>query len=210
MISDVTGILLAGGKSRRMGQDKKVLSVGEGTLLDRSLDTLRSLFDQVEIVIAQDSPLLDAPVIISRDLLPGCGSLGGIFTGIKNAKTSHVFVAACDMPFLNPAVIQYLVRQKEEADIVVVRTELGLQMTHALYGKRCIPVIEEMIQGARLRIQELVSSREVRVRVIERKEIEEFDPLALSFTNVNTPQELEMARRLSHSDAINDVDRTKS
>jgi len=210
MISDVTGILLAGGKSRRMGQDKKVLSVGEGTLLDRSLDTLRSLFDQVEIVIAQDSPLLDAPVIISRDLLPGCGSLGGIFTGIKNAKTSHVFVAACDMPFLNPAVIQYLVRQKEEADIVVVRTELGLQMTHALYGKRCIPVIEEMIQGARLRIQELVSSREVRVRVIERKEIEEFDPLALSFTNVNTPQELEIARRLSHSDAINDVDRTKS
>jgi len=210
MISDVTGILLAGGKSRRMGQDKKVLSVGEGTLLDRSLDTLRSLFDQVEIVIAQDSPLLDAPVIISRDLLPGCGSLGGIFTGIKNAKTSHVFVAACDMPFLNPAVIQYLVRQKEEADIVVVRTELGLQMTHALYGKRCMPVIEEMIQGARLRIQELVSSREVRVRVIERKEIEEFDPLALSFTNVNTPQELEIARRLSHSDAINDVDRTKS
>jgi len=210
MISDVTGILLAGGKSRRMGQDKKVLSVGEGTLLDRSLDTLRSLFDQVEIVIAQDSPLLDAPVIISRDLLPGCGSLGGIFTGIKNAKTSHVFVVACDMPFLNPAVIQYLVRQKEEADIVVVRTELGLQMTHALYGKRCIPVIEEMIQGARLRIQELVSSREVRVRVIERKEIEEFDPLALSFTNVNTPQELEIARRLSHSDAINDVNRTKS
>src|SRR5262245_24376653 len=89
MISGVTGVLLAGGKSRRMGEDKRFLSVGEGTLFDRSLAVLRSLFETVFVVIAQDSPALRSDVPVLRDLIPDCGSLGGLYTGLKQAVTPY-------------------------------------------------------------------------------------------------------------------------
>ena len=77
MITDVTGVLLAGGKSRRMGEDKRFLSIGEETLYEHSLAVLRSVFQTVVVVIAQDSPPLSSDVPVWRDLIPGCGSLGG-------------------------------------------------------------------------------------------------------------------------------------
>ena len=101
LISDVTGVLLAGGKSRRMGQDKRFLSVGPGTLYGRSLAVLRAVFEQVVVVVAQDSPSIEAEVPVLRDLIPDCGSLGGLYTGLKQAGTEWVFAVACDMPFLD-------------------------------------------------------------------------------------------------------------
>jgi len=207
MIRDVTGILLAGGKSRRMGQDKKLLYVGEETLFDRSLNVVRAIFHHVHIVIAQDSPPLQAPVKVYRDIVPGCGSLGGVLTGLVHATTPHVFVAACDMPFLSPSVIHYLVGKKEGVDIVVVQTPAGFQVTHALYGKGCIPFIEGMIQRDHLKIQDLVDNPGVKVRLIEWIEIEKIDSRALTFINVNTPQELEKAQKLNVLGQINDLDR---
>ena len=97
LVSDVTGVLLAGGKSRRMGQDKRVLAVGDETLFVRSLAVLRSVFQRVLIVIAQDSPPIETDAIVLRDLIPECGSLGGLYTGLKEAHTEWVFAAACDM-----------------------------------------------------------------------------------------------------------------
>ena len=95
----VTGVLLAGGKSRRMGEDKRYLVVGEQTLLERGLDLLRSIFQEVLVVIAQDSPPLDVDARVVRDLVPDCGSLGGLYTGLTQATTLYIFVVACDMPF---------------------------------------------------------------------------------------------------------------
>src|SRR5262245_64122623 len=101
MISEVTGVLLAGGKSRRMGEDKRHLLVGEQTLLERSLEILQTVFEKVVIVIAQDSPPLERvanPVV--RDIIPNCGRLGGLYIGLKQASTEQAFVVACGMQFL--------------------------------------------------------------------------------------------------------------
>jgi molybdopterin-guanine dinucleotide biosynthesis protein A len=86
MITDVTGVLLAGGKSRRMGEDKRFIRVGQETLFDRSLTVLREVFEAVCVVIAQDSPPLQADVPVVRDLIPDSGSLGGLYTGLRLAK----------------------------------------------------------------------------------------------------------------------------
>ena len=102
---EVTGVLLAGGKSRRMGEDKRYLVVGEETLLERGLGVLRSVFQEVLIVIAQNSPPLGVDAKVARDLVPECGSLGGLYTGLMQAATPWIFVVACDMPFLDQAVI---------------------------------------------------------------------------------------------------------
>jgi molybdopterin-guanine dinucleotide biosynthesis protein A len=196
MITDVTGILLAGGKSRRMGEDKRFLLVGGQRLYERSLTTLRSLFHEVRIVMAQDSSPLSSDVPVLRDLVPDCGTLGGIYTGLKKAGTEYIFTVACDMPFLNPAVVRYLVSLKGSADIVIVRARHGLQPTHAVYGRRCLPVFEEMIKAGKLKVQDIVAHPSLAVRLVEYDELRDLDPEGRSFLNVNTPADLEAVQLL--------------
>lgn len=194
MIGDVTGILLAGGKSRRMGKDKRFLLIGEQALFERTLAVLRSVFQTTCVVIAQDSQPLEGAVPVVRDLVADCGSLGGLYTGLKQAHTEYVFVVACDMPFLNPTLARHMVSLKDKADIVMVRLEQGLQPTHALYSRRCLPVIEEMLQARHLKIQHLVAHQSLRIRFVTESEWRKIDHEGLSFINVNTPADLDAAR----------------
>jgi len=202
MIVDVTGVLLAGGKSRRMGTDKRFLHVGEKTLFDRTLHTLRKVFTEVLVVIAQDSEPLDAPVPVLRDVIPNCGSLGGLFTGLKQSKTPYVFVVACDMPFLEVQVIQALLQRRGDADVVMAKMQ-GLQPMHAVYGKGCLPVMEDMLKSGDLKIQHIIKSPLLQVRVLEEQDLKQIDPSGKAFLNVNTPSDLDAARTLEarHDDS---------
>lgn len=193
---DVTGVLLAGGKSRRMGEDKRYLVLGEQTLLERGLTVLRSIFQNVVVVIAQDSPPLDVEAHVVRDLVPDCGSLGGLYTGLIQATTPYIFVVACDMPFLNPAVIAQFTSRRASADIVMATLAGRVHPMHALYGKRCLPVVEQMIRARQLKIQEMVSHPSLHVRYVTEKDLLTLDPSGRSFQNVNTPADLEVARSL--------------
>ncbi len=194
MITDVTGVLLAGGKSRRMGEDKRFILVGQQTLFDRSLTVLRELFEVVCVVIAQDSPPLQADVPVVRDLIPDGGSLGGLYTGLRLAKTQYIFVVACDMPFLAPHVIRHMVQLKDSADIVISRWATRLQPTHAVYGRNCLPVIEEMMTLHNRKIHSMVGHPSLRVCVVPETEIRHIDHEGRSMFNINTPSDLEQAR----------------
>ena len=196
MERDITGILLAGGKSRRMGEDKRYLVVGEQTLLERGLAVLRSIFEEVLVVIAQDSPGLDVDARIVRDLVPDCGSLGGLYTGLKEATTPYIFVVACDMPFLDQAVISQFTSRRTSADIVMAKLAGRLHPMHALYSKRCLPVIEQMVLARQLKIQEIVSRESLLVQYVTEADLVGIDPSGHSFQNVNTPEDLEVARSL--------------
>lgn len=191
----MTGLLLAGGKSRRMGTDKRFLQVGVSTLLERTLQALRVVFEEVLVVIAQDSEPLDAPVLVVRDVIPNCGSLGGLFTGLKLAKTPYVFVVACDMPFLEPRVIEAFIKRRGDADVLMAKAD-GLQPMHAVYGKRCLPVIEDMLKSGDLAIQHITQSPLLKVRLLEKQHLQQIDSSGKSFVNVNTPADLEEARTL--------------
>lgn len=193
---EVTGVLLAGGKSRRMGEDKRNLVVGEQTLLERGLGVLRSIFHEVLVVIAQDSPPLDINARVLRDLVSDCGSLGGVYTGLKQATTPHIFVVACDMPFLDQTVITQFTSRRATADIVMARLAARLHPMHALYGKGCLTVMGQMILARQLKIQELVAHRSLRVEYITEADLLTIDPSWRSFHNVNTPADLVAARAL--------------
>lgn len=196
MERDITGVLLAGGKSRRMGEDKRYLVVGEQTLLERGLAVLRSIFQEVLVVIAQDSPVLDVETRIVRDLVPDCGSLGGLYTGLTEATTPYVFVVACDMPFLDQAVISQFTSRRTSADIVMAKLAGRLHPMHALYSKRCLPVIEQMVLARQLKIQEILSCESLLVQYVTEADLVGIDPSGHSFQNVNTPEDLEVARSL--------------
>ena len=193
---EVTGVLLAGGKSRRMGEDKRYLVVGGETLIERGLSVLRSIFQEVLVVIAQDSPPLGVDARVVRDLVPECGSLGGLYTGLMQAATPWIFVVACDMPFLDQAVIAQFTSRRAAADIVMAKLGTRLHPMHALYGKQCLPVLEQMVQARQLKIQDLVSYSSLRVQYVTELDLRTIDPAGHSFQNVNTPHDLEAARSL--------------
>lgn len=193
METEVTGVLLAGGKSLRMGQDKRYLIVGEQTLLERGLGVLRSMFHEILVVIAQDSPPLKIDARVVRDLVPDCGSLGGIYTGLTQATTPYIFAVACDMPFLNQAVIAQFTDRRNTADIVMARLAARLHPMHALYSKKCLPAMEQMIAAQQLKIQGLLSHSSLRVQYITEADLLSIDPSWRSFHNVNTPADLEAA-----------------
>ena len=196
MISDVTGVLLAGGKSRGMGADKSFLTVGERPLLERSCTVLSRIFERVCIVIAQDSPPLEAQIPVLRDLIPSSGSLGGMYTGLQQAVTPYIFLAACDMPFIHEGLVQYMVGQKDDVDIVLADWNGRPQPTHAVYNRNCQSVVEELIRSGDLKLQRLLANPSLRVRLVREDEIREIDPDGRSFLNVNTPSDLVRARAL--------------
>ncbi|MCW5781895.1 MAG: molybdenum cofactor guanylyltransferase [Nitrospirales bacterium] len=178
-----------------MGTDKRTLE-WEGTkFLDKVCFTLGDLFDEIILVTAiEDYPCDHLSVRLVTDAIPNKGSLGGIFTGIKEASYSSVFVVACDMPFLNPSVISRICVLPEN-DVVMPKLSAGYQPLHARYSKRCSIIMEKMIQEGNLRIQSLIQEPSLSIQIVEEAFFDDIDPLGYSFLNINTPADYEFARK---------------
>jgi molybdopterin-guanine dinucleotide biosynthesis protein A len=194
-IHDFTGVILAGGKSRRMGQDKRFLEWDGQTFLDNVSLKMGELFDEVLLVTAtEDYPCGHLPLRLVTDIIPQKGSLGGLYTGIMEASYPFVFVVACDMPFLNSWSISRICALPE-SDVVMVKLSTGLQPLHGRYSKRCCSIMEQMIQEGNLRIQSLINYSSISVHLIEESMFRDIDPHGYSFMNINTPSDLEFARK---------------
>lgn len=198
-IKNITGVVLGGGQSRRMGQDKRVLEWEGVKFLDKVCLTMGELFDEVLLVTAtEDYVCGHLPVRLVTDAIPQKGSLGGLYTGIIEASQPFVFVVACDMPFLNSLAISRLCALPE-SDVVMVKLSTGFQTLHGRYSKRCYPIMEQMIQEGNLRIQSLVNNSSLSVQIIEESMFKDIDPHCYSFLNINTPSDLEFARKAASS-----------
>ncbi len=186
-------MILVGGQSRRMRTEKALIEVGGKRLIDRVLDVIAPLFSH--IVINSNMPALyrewDLPVI--TDILEGKGVLGGIYTGLVYARTDHVFCVACDMPLLNRDLIRYMTESVDNFDALIPKTPDGLQPLHAIYSKRCMTSVEELLHKNILKISELFPK--VRSRYITEEQIRLFDPAFESFLNLNTWQDVVAARQ---------------
>ncbi|MEZ4274013.1 MAG: molybdenum cofactor guanylyltransferase [Nitrospirales bacterium] len=193
--SNISGVVLAGGQSRRMGKDKRGLEWMGTKFLDRVCLTIGSLFEEVLLVTAiEDYPAGHLPVRLVTDAIPKKGSLGGLFTGIKEASQSSVFVVACDMPFLNSVVISRFC-ELPESDVLMVKLSHGYQPLHGRYSKRCSFILEQMIHDGNLRIQSLVNDPSLSVQIVDESLFKDIDPYGYSFLNINTPSDYEFARK---------------
>lgn len=196
-ISKITGIVLGGGQSRRMGCDKRRLEWEGELFLDRASRVMSMLFDEVIVVIAQkDYDCSHLPVRLVTDKIPRKGSLGGLYTGLIEAKTPVVFVVACDMPFLKTECISRICLFSDIDDALVVKLSTGIQPLHACYSKRCLPIIESMIQKDDLKIQNLFADSSLKIKIIEESVFDDIDPYRRSFMNINNPADLEFARKM--------------
>ncbi|MDA8217023.1 MAG: molybdenum cofactor guanylyltransferase [Dehalococcoidales bacterium] len=190
MVVAVSGAVLAGGKSTRMGADKAGLRVGDETLLGRVVARLAGVVEEV-FVVGRVPTELPSSVRAVSDLRPGAGSLGGIFTALSFAQGSRCLVVACDMPFLNRRLLAYLLDLSPGYDVVIPRDDGNVEPLHAVYAKTCLEPIRVVLEEGGHRIVDFFPR--VRVRYVEKQEIAVFDPELRSFFNVNTPAEFRQA-----------------
>jgi len=186
----VSAAIMAGGRSKRMGQDKAWIELDGEPLIKRVADVLAALADEV-IVVANDPRYESLGLRVVRDRWPQGGALGGIATGIGAATHDTVLVAACDMPFLSVDVWRVVLGHAGEADVVIPKIGGEYETMHALYTKACVPEMARAIAENRLRVISFFD--QVRVLPIEEPELRAADPTLRSFTNVNTPEELASA-----------------
>jgi molybdopterin-guanine dinucleotide biosynthesis protein A len=206
----MSAVVLAGGDSRRMGTDKAFLKMPGGEpLIEAILSKLAPLSDEIILVANRTQGYERLGVELVADIYPGKGSLGGIYTGLWAMSHSHGLVVACDMPFLKPSLLRYMLVMAPEYDVVVPQAvpwgglkapkeetakEHLLHPLHAVYSKSCLEPMKDLLESGDLRIISFYP--QVRVRYVEEGEIDIFDPKHLSFFNINTPADLRRAQRL--------------
>jgi len=183
----VTAIILAGGKSQRMGTNKAFLRYGDKTFIEHQVLTLSKIFGEIILSANDASTYAGLKLPIVSDVMTGKGPLGGICAGLKRATSHHAFVIACDMPFVNEGLILYLKSQINDYDVVVPQTSRGLEPMHAFYSRNCIQPMYRCLEEGRLRIVDFFS--EVKVKVISENDFAGLDAALQSLVNLNTPEE---------------------
>ena len=190
-IADATAVVLAGGKSSRMGRPKALLLFDNEPLIAHIVRALKRMFAETVIVAAPEQELPELPAILVRDEVAYQGPVGGIYYGLKAASGNFCFVTSCDVPFFNPALISHLTFQISNHDVVVPYWENRFQPLHAAYCTSVVPLLKEQLDRGELRPVYLFDK--VRTRKIGEEEIRRFDPEGLSFFNMNTPADYEEA-----------------
>ncbi len=191
-------VIQAGGQSRRMGQDKALMPFLGRPLIQRVADRLRPIADEVIVTTnrPEDYRFLGLPLF--RDLRPGRGALGGLYTALSSATCDVVGVVACDMPFASAKLIETAGRLlvEAEADVVIPESGEGLEPLHAVYRRAtCLPAIEAAIAADQWKL--IAWFPQVRVRVLQPTEVRLLNPSGLAFWNLNTPEEFSRAEALS-------------
>ncbi|QUH20634.1 molybdenum cofactor guanylyltransferase [Alkaliphilus sp. B6464] len=183
----VTALVLAGGNSTRMGQNKALLKIGSKSLIEIVVEKLQNLFDEIIVVTnsPENYPMLKN-IRFEKDCIvtPVKNSLVGIYTGLLKSSNDHVFVVACDMPFLNMDLVQHMLSELGNEDVLVPFLEGHYEPLHAIYNKRCLYNIKHMIDIGNYKIINLYD--DVKTIKVNEKKIRRLDPQLKSFMNINT------------------------
>ena len=206
LITGVTGVILAGGASSRMGSNKALLPHKGGRFIESIYRELSEIFPEVILVTNTPEQYQFLPCRKVPDQFQGMGALAGIHAGLANSSNPAVFTVACDMPHLDPWLIRHIASSGAGCDLVLPRTESGYEPLHALYREGCLPVMEACLLKGERRIISILP--QLRVREIAAAEVARFDPTFDSFSNINTPEEYyelrnsDRAKPVAHETAV--------
>ncbi len=179
-----------------MGRNKAFLQLPGGeTMIQRIIRILKPTFSQIIIVTNQKEFYSKLNVQVEDDLIKESGPLGGIFTGLCYSTSKFNFVVACDMPFIQPALIRLLLDESGLPDVVIPEVDGKVEPLFAVYSKNCLPAMFEQLQKGNLKIRRVLDN--FRVKKIRSEEIDRLDPQHLSFVNINTEEDLKKVESLN-------------
>ena len=192
----LTVVIQAGGMSSRMGEDKALKIFLGKPLIQRVIERMIPIADEIIVTTNRPAEYTFLNLRLVPDLKPGRGALGGLYTAIASAAHPLVAVVACDMPFASQMFFEGARRLmvKEEADVIIAKTDEGYEPLHALYRREtCLPAIESAIDADQWKV--IAWFPQVKVRTLMPEEIKTLDPSGLCFWNLNTPEEFAEAER---------------
>jgi molybdopterin-guanine dinucleotide biosynthesis protein A len=196
--TEMTIIVQAGGGSTRMGQNKALMPFQNQPLIERVIERVKPL--AAELLVTTNQPenmaYLNLPLI--PDEITGLGALGGLYTALRAASYPFAAIVACDMPFVNAALLaaQHSLLIEEGVDTVLPRLEHGYEPFHAVYRcETCLPAVQLAIEAGKRKA--IAWLDDVKVREMHEDEVRRYDPHLLAFMNVNTPEEFRQAEILA-------------
>lgn len=183
----VSGIILAGGASSRMGSNKALLPYRNGRFIDAIYRQLSELFDEIIVVTNTPEQYAFLPCRKVPDIFSGVGALGGIHAGLSAIRHETAFIAACDMPFLSNDLIAHLVSLASGWEAVIPCTPAGFEPLHGIYSRSCLESLDKSLAAGTKKVMDILDK--LHIRLMAPGEIARFDPEYRSFSNINTPQE---------------------
>ena len=184
----LTTVIIAGGKSSRMGSDKSFVPLLGKPLIEHVLSSIDGIGDEAIIITNRPDSYAHLGLPIYQDVYPDHGPLGGLHAALFYSTHPHIMVVACDMPWLNKSLLEYMVSLATTADAIVPRWQRFPEPLHAIYNKSCLRPIEAKLKTKSLKLISFYS--DVTVRFVEAAEIARYDPAGRSFANINTPEDL--------------------
>lgn len=184
----MNAIILAGGKSSRMGQDKAFIKVEGQFLIKRQIALLKKIFKNIIIVTNQPAKFKFKGIKVVQDIIKGCGPLSGIHAGLKASGSNYNFVIACDMPFISEPLIRYMLKEKKGYDVVIPRIRDKFHPLFGIYSKNCVSVIEERLRRGRFNVSGIF--KKLKSRFIPENKIAGFDPDGRALMNLNYKSDL--------------------
>jgi molybdopterin-guanine dinucleotide biosynthesis protein A len=195
-LRNISAAIMAGGRSRRMGRNKALLPYRGRPLITQVYETLQTLFEDI-FLVTNDPGLFDfLPCVKIPDRIPGKGPISGIDAALRRSRHPYVLVVGCDAPFLSPSLLKLLIGKTAGTDIVIPCGPKGPEPLCAIYGKECLPLIEESIRKGEFTLVEL--GKRLRTREVSLEEVAAIDPGFRSFRNINTPEDYQTLTENEH------------
>jgi len=206
--TDLSAIILAGGKSSRIGQNKnkahiKLFNKPLIHWVVSMLSSINNLPEENIIIVGPREKYYQYKCVV-EDIFPQKGPLGGIFSGLKASRSWHNIVVGCDMPLVEAKLLQYMKENIGSYDIIIPRHNGGyIEPLCAIYSKSCLNVMKKNIQSNVLSVRKIFSH--LRVKFINDDEIRRFDPAFCSFFNVNFKTDFKKAEQLIKEKGYEDI-----
>ncbi len=181
-------IILAGGKSSRMGKDKALLEAGGRRIIERQIDALKEIFPRVYISAKDAGPFAVVNAQVVPDLYDDYAALVGLYSGLKASEADVNFCVACDMPVIHRPLIEEMLGRCGDYFAVVPESPHGLEPTYAVYTKACCAIAKTLIEKKRFAFTRLLSMS--RALVITAEEVGKICGDVNPFLNINTPEDL--------------------
>jgi molybdopterin-guanine dinucleotide biosynthesis protein A len=191
-------VIQAGGESQRMGQDKALMPFLGKTLLERVIERVSDLGNELLVTTNHPEKFSHFKIPLFQDRQPERGALGGLFTALSAAQFPTVIVVACDMPFVNPDILKVACEwlSTKEGDVVIPRTKYGYEPLHGVYRREiCLPAVNRALTTGEKRMISWFPS--VKVIPLTEGELVKYDPMGIAFWNVNTLEELRRAEDMA-------------
>lgn len=185
---NITGIILAGGKSSRMGTDKGFVMYKHQSFMDHIIEALKQVVNNI-IIVSDNTDYDDFNLKRVDDIIKDSGPLAGLYSGLTHSNTQDNLVLSCDIPLINTEILQKLVAHKDDNVDIIQLESMGKTMPLiALYKKECAQICYDLLQRNERRMSALINSLNTKTIVLD-QDLEEFT------LNVNTLNELNALKR---------------